>query len=145
MVLVESISEHVVHEIVNFVNRVELLDILPIFVLRNPSKVSVPGFSDIKVFVDIVKLSLLPPVLNVPIHLPTCSILDVFLVLKTVCVSTVLAIPSLVPFEVSPSSFATTHGLSVRDAPHLDIPQFLRLVADIVRPFEKGKYVFRLH
>lgn len=80
MVLIEPICEHVLHEEVNLINGVEFLDILTKLVLRDPSEVSVPGFSDIEVLMDIIQLSLLPPVLDVPIKFPICSIFDLFLI-----------------------------------------------------------------
>ena len=67
MVLVEAICEHIFHEEVDFINRVELLDVFAELVLGNPSKISVSGLPDVKVFVNVIKLSLVPSVLNVPI------------------------------------------------------------------------------
>ena len=82
----------------------ELLDVFAELVLGNPGEISVSGLPDIKVFVHVIELSLLPSVLNVPIQLSICSFLNFFLVFEAVCVISVLPVSALMPFEVSPGA-----------------------------------------
>jgi hypothetical protein len=101
--LVETIGKHVFHKKVYLIYGIELLDIASIFVLSDLGVISVSCLPDIKVLYHIIQCSLLPSIFDVPIEFSTCSFLDLFFVLKTVGVCSILSELALMPIEVLPA------------------------------------------
>ena len=86
MLLVKACCEHLLHEVVDLVYRVELADLAPIARRLDLIQVSEMGRPHIFILDDRVKLSLLPSIFYSPIHLGLISLLHLCLILGPLCI-----------------------------------------------------------
>jgi len=80
MVLIKAFLEHVLHEKVNFIHRVEFLELVSFSFRSNSREVTVSSLLNILVLNDFTDGSLLPPVFYVPVQLSLSSLFNFLLV-----------------------------------------------------------------
>jgi len=94
MLLIEATGEHLVHEEVYLVHRVEVGELLAVLLRLELVEVPELRSSDIPVLDDCFELSLLPPVGNAPVELLLPALGDLFLVLGSISAGLIFALRS---------------------------------------------------
>ena len=84
MVLVEAICEHVVHEEVELIDTIKLLNLRIELVSTHSCEILVASIPNVRILVNVIKGPLLPPILDVPIQLPVGPLLNLPLILSII-------------------------------------------------------------